>query len=92
MSDENLEDQIIIPKPKRTRKIPSKRNPANVPSERYAKAKQLWKIAKTPKLNKTLPKEKQVNNPLTDEQVQILLGTAYYHLFKELGWIKDPPY
>lgn len=70
----------------------SKRNPANVPAERYAKAKQLWKIAKSPKLNNMLPKDKQVNNPLTDEQVEILKGTAYYHHFKKRGWIENPPY
>jgi len=92
LAKKNLEDEIVIPKPKRTKQIIRKRNPANVPAKRYAQAKTLWKLYKSRKLNATLPKEKQVNNPLTDEQVQTLLGTAYYHHFKEIGWIENPPY
>lgn len=65
-----------------------KRNPANVSPERYKKAKQLWKLANMPKKAEKMG----IKPPLTNEQVEILLGTAYYHLFKEQGWIKNPPY
>jgi len=69
-----------------------KRNPANVPSKRYKKAKRLWKVAKIWRNNPKLAEEMGVKYPLTEEQVEILKGTAYYHHFKKKGWIKNPPY
>jgi len=69
-----------------------KRNPANVPAERYARAKTMWKISKDYDTNPERCEKMGVTPPLTDEQVEILLGTAYYHLFKESGWIDNPPY
>lgn len=50
-----------------------------VSREQYAEAKAIWKASKIG----------LVKPPLTDEQLSILRGTAYYYRFQESGWIDE---
>ena len=50
-----------------------------VSREQYAEAKAIWKAAKA----------HMIKPPLTDKQLSILRGTAYYYHFKDLGWIDE---